>query len=229
MHAAALPLPRTASPTRAAGVAIATATVVSTVFVALDHGGGGSTPAEILAGIARLATLKAWVHGVAMASVCAYAFGHAVLARRLGLQRGVVLGGLATYLFGCMAMLLATLLDGFVTPHVALDAATATATRVAFAFDLVHYINLILNDLAKLGWVLQAVGTLAWSLVLLSRGGFARAVGGIGLVSSALVLALLATSATSMSMASLLAVLVAQLLWNLAVGVLLWRGCEPID
>ena len=61
MHAASLPLPRTAPATRSAGLAIATATVVSTVFVALDHGGGGTTPAEILAGIARLAALKAWV------------------------------------------------------------------------------------------------------------------------------------------------------------------------
>jgi len=118
------------------------------------------------------------------------------------------------------------LFDGFVTPHVAIDAGTAVATRVAFAFDLVHYLGVILNDLAKLGWVLQAVGTLAWSLVLLQRAGASRAVGGIGLLSSALVLALLATSATSMSMASLLAVLCAQLLWNLAVGGLLWRGVE---
>ena len=30
--------------TRVAGIAIATAAVVSTIFVALDRGGGGSTP-----------------------------------------------------------------------------------------------------------------------------------------------------------------------------------------
>lgn len=226
MHAASLPLPPPRAITRSAGAAVAAATLLSTIFVALDRSGGGSTPADILAGIARLATLKAWVHGVAMASVCAYAYGHAVLARRLGLQRGVVLGGLAAYLFGCMAMLLATLLDGFVTPHVAIDAATANATRAAFAFDLVHYLGVILNDLAKLGWILQAAGTLAWSLVLLQRGGRARAAGGVGLLSSALVLALLATAATRMSMASLLGVLCAQLLWNLAAAILLWRGLD---
>lgn len=229
MHAATLPLPRPRATTRPAGVAIAAATVLSTVFVALDRSGGGSTPAEILAGIARLAALKAGVHGVAMASVCAYAYGHAVLARRLGLQRGVVLGGLAMYLFGCMAMLLATLLDGFVTPHVAIDAAGAAAARAAFAFDLVHYLGVILNDLAKLGWILQAAATLAWSLVLLQRPGSARVVGGVGLLSSALVLALLATAATRMSMASLLGVLCAQLLWNLAAAMMLWRGIEGDD
>jgi hypothetical protein len=226
LHADTLALRPSPSSTRSAGIAIAAATLVSTIFVALDRSGGGTTPATILAGIARLAGLKALVHGVAMASVCAYAYGHATLAQRLGLQRGVVLAGLATYLFGCMAMLLATLLDGFVTPHVAIDAGAAVATRAAFAFDLVHYLNLILNDLAKLGWVLQGVGTLAWAIVLLQRRGAARVVGGVGLMSSGLVLALLALSATSMSMASLLAVLCAQLLWNLAAGVLLWRGLD---
>lgn len=230
MHAASLPLPsHRAVATRPAGVAIAAATVLSTLFVALDRSGGGSTPSEILAGIARLAALKAWVHGVAMASVCAYAYGHAVLARRLGLQRGGVLAGLAMYLFGCMAMLLATLLDGFVTPHVAVDAAGAGAARVAFAFDFVHYVGVVLNDLAKLGWILQAAGTLAWSLALLQRRGGARVAGALGLLSSALVLALLATAATRMSMASLLGVLCAQLLWNLAAAAWLWRGPEGED
>lgn len=224
MHAGTLALPRASSSTRSAGAAIAAATLLSTLFVALDRSGGGTTPAAILAGIAQLAGLKAWVHGVAMASVCAYAYGHATLAQRLGLQRGAVLAGLAAYLFGCMAMLLATLLDGFVTPHVALDAGTAIAPRVAFALDLVHYLGVILNDLAKLSWVLQAVGTLAWSTVLLRRGAAGWWVGAVGVLSSGLVLALLALSDMRMSMASLLAVLFAQLLWNLAAAALLWRG-----
>ena len=85
---------------------------------------------------------------------------------------------------------------------------------------------MILNDLAKLGWVLQAVGILAWAIVLLRRCGGARAVGVVGLLSSALVVALLAAADARMSMASLLAVLCAQLLWNLAVAVLLWRGID---
>ena len=205
---------------RAAGFAIAAATVLSTIFVALDRSGGGTTPAQILSGIAALATLKAVVHGVAIASVCAYGFGHASLARRLGLQRAPVLAGLVGYMFGCVAMVGATLVDGFVIPHVAVDA-LARPDRIGFAYDLAHYLGLVVNDLAKLGWILQALGALAWSLALLRTAGLARGVGAVGVVSGVLVCALVATSATSMSMTALLGVLLAQLLWNVAAALLL--------
>jgi len=209
-------------PDRSAGVAIATATIVSTLFVALDRSGGGTTPAKVLAGIAGLAWLKALVHGVAIASVCAYGFGYASLARRLGMHRPLVLAGLVVYLIGCVAMVGATIIDGFVIPHVALDA-SAAPDRIRFAYDLVHYLGVVLNDLAKLGWILQAIGALAWSCVLLRTAGFERAIGLLGLLSSALVCAVVLGSATSMSMAALLGVLIAQLLWNLAAAVLLLR------
>src|SRR6478735_1479771 len=158
--------------TRAAGIAIAAATIVSTLFVALDHGGGGRDALEILQGIARLQALKEVVHGVAIASVCAYAFGYAVVARRLGPARPLVLAGLVVYLIGCVAMIGATILDGFVTPHIAMDAITGSPEKIDFAYKLIHFIGIVLNDLAKLGWVLQAVGTLAWSLALMRDGGF---------------------------------------------------------
>ena len=210
--------------TRSAGIAIAAATVVSTVFVALDHGGGGRNALEILQGIARLQVLKEVVHGVAIASVCGYAFGYATLARRLGLARPLVLAGLAAYLFGCVAMIGATILDGFVTPHIAVDAIAGPLGRIEFAYALIHFIGVVLNDLAKLGWVLQAVGTLAWSFALLRERGFSRTIGVTGLLSSGLVIALIGGSAINMSMTALLSVLVAQLVWNLAAAAWLVRA-----
>lgn len=212
-------------PTRAAGVAIAAATTLSTLFVALDRSAGGHTPLEILQGIAGLLVLKETVHGVAIASVCAYAFGYAALARRLGLHRPLVLAGLVVYLIGCMAMIGATILDGFVTPHIAIDAIGAAPERVAFAYDLAHYLGVVLNDLAKLGWLLQAAGAAAWSIALRRENGGNRVIAVVGLLSSTLVCAVVVGSATNMSMTSLLAVLFAQLIWNIAAAVLLIR--EP--
>jgi hypothetical protein len=225
MHPAAAIATPELTRTRAAGVAIAAATVISTIFVALDRSGGGSNPQEILQGIANLLLLKEVVHGVAIASVCAYAFGYTVLARRLGLHRPLVLAGLVAYLIGCVAMVGATILDGFVTPHIAIDAIGASPERLAFAYNLVHYVGVVLNDLAKLGWVLQAVGTIAWSLLLVREIGLVRVAGAVGLLSSALVVAAVVGSATNMSMASLLGVLLAQLLWNIGAAVVLMR--EP--
>lgn len=216
--------------TRSAGVAIATATIVSTIFVALDRSGGGSNPLQILQGIAGLTLLKEAVHGVAIASVCAYGFGYVSLSRRLGLTRPLVLAGLVAYLIGCVAMVAATLLDGFVTPHIAGDAIRAMdPARVQFAYDLVHYIGVVLNDAAKLGWILQAVGAAAWSVVLFGERGAARVVGVLGVLSSALVCVLVAVAAVNMSMTSLLGVLLAQLVWNLASAVFLFRrSIEPV-
>ncbi len=223
-HDAAIPTDPSMQRTRSAGIAIATAAIVSTIFVALDRSGGGSNPLEILQGIARLQGLKELVHAVAIASVCAFAFGYATLARRLGLHRPWVLAGLTTYLLGCIAMIGATITDGFVIPHIAADAITASPERVAFAFNLIRYASVALNDMAKLGWLLQAAGTLAWSMALVQERGFNRAAGVVGVLSSLLVIALIAESATYMTMTSLLSVLLAQLVWNFAAAALLMRN-----
>lgn len=103
------------------------------------------------------------------------------------------------------------------------DATSAAPERIAFAYNLVHYLGVVLNDLAKLGWLLQAVGALAWSMALIREGGFDRKMGGIGLLSSLLVSSVVLGSAANMSMTSLLGVLLAQLIWNIAATVVLIR------
>jgi hypothetical protein len=225
LQVAATPSTQVLHRTRSAGIAIAAATIVSTIFVALDRSGGGSNPREILQGIADLVVLKEVVHGVAIASVCGYAFGYTTLARRLGLHRPLVLAGLVAYLFGCVAMIGATILDGFVTPHIAIDVIGASPQWVTSAYQQIHYLGVILNDLAKLGWILQAVGAVAWSIALMRENGFNRAIGVIGILSSSLVCVAILGSATNMSMSSLLGVLFAQLIWNIAAAVVLIR--EP--
>lgn len=216
-----------AAGTRSAGVAVAIATVVSTVAVALDQGGGGSNTLEILQGIAQLQAQKALVHGVAMASVCAYAFGYASLARRLGLQLPLVLAGLVAYLMGCMAMVGATIMDGFITPHIAADAIMGSPERIRIGYELVHYVGLALTDLAKFGWVLQAIGSLAWAMALLAQRGLGRAVGVVGVLSAAMVCAAVLASPANMSMAAILGVLLAQLIWNIAAAIYMIRPRKP--
>ena len=137
--------------------------------------------------------------------------------------------GLSTYLIGIVAMIGATILDGFVTPHIATGCNHRHRSRRSKLRlrILIYYIGVVLNDLAKLGWVLQAVGTLAWSVAMLHERGFNRAIGVLGLLSSALVVALIAASPTNMTMTSLLSVLFAQLIWNLAAAALLMRDPAP--
>jgi hypothetical protein len=209
------------APARGPALAIAAAAVVSTIFVALDRGATGRTPAEILAALAGLLQLKEWVHGVAIAATCAYAFGFSALAARLGMRRPLVLAGLVAYLAGCGALIGATVFDGFVTPHVASDGAVAQPERLAFAYNLVHYLGAVVNDLAKLGWVLQAAGALGLAAALWQG---ARRIALLGVVSGVLILAVIVTAPVFMGMGAILAVLLAQMVWNLAAAVHLWRG-----
>jgi hypothetical protein len=194
---------------------------VSTVFVALDESGGGAGQLQILQSIARLQLLKAVVHGVAIASLCGYAFGYAALARQLSLRRWPVLAGLACYLIGCIALVGATVVDGFVIPHIAADAIVGSPMRVQVGYELVHYAGLALTDAAKIGWLLQAVGSLAWAGVLLGQAGRMRIAGGIGAAANLLVGAAVLGAGANMTMTAILSVLIAQLAWNLAAAWLL--------
>lgn len=200
---------------RVAGIAIALATLLSTVFVALDESGGGQGQREILNNIAQLQWLKAVVHGVAIASLCAYGFGFAMLARRLSLNRPAVLAGLACYLMGCVALVGATIVDGFVIPHLAADAVMGSAIRLQVGYEFVHAAGIALTDAARVGWVLQAVGALGWAGTLLAEGGLGRLVGALGGLANLAVVAAVVAAGSSMTLPAILTVMLAQLVWNL--------------
>jgi len=220
--AAHLPMPGT----RTAGVAIAAATILSIIFVALDDGATGTTPTEIMQSMLQIKTMKQIVHGVAITSVLAYAFGYATLANKLNLKRPLVLAGLTTYLIGCVAMIGATMLDGFISNDVAARFVIKPPADLQFGFNMIRFMGIALTDLAKLGWVLQAGAAMAWSAVLIEQRGLHRAVGFIGLLSGALVMAGVFTSDINMGMVAILGILLAQAIWNLAAATLLIRNKE---
>jgi hypothetical protein len=172
-----------------------------------------------------MSTMKQVVHGVAIASVLAYAFGYASLAQRLGLRRPLVLAGLSTYLIGCVAMIAATVLDGFVTGDAASTFALAsTPEGVKQGYNMIVFMGVVLTDLARVGWVIQAVAAVAWSLVLLDGRGRQRGVGVVGLLSGLLVVVAVFVAGANMDMTAILSVLLAQAAWNLAAATWLARN-----
>ena len=210
---------------RAAGLAIAAGTIFSTIAVALDGPASGDSPRAFLMSMIAIGGTKAAVHLVAMAAVLAYAFGFTTLARKLDLQRPLVLAGLSAYLFGCMAMLGATLIDGFISSDVAAAFANAPSPEsIKQGYNLVMYGDIVLNDLARLAWVLQALATIAWAPALLAGAGWQRATGVVGLLSGGLVLAAVVEAGAMMTMQALLSIILAQAVWNLAAAVLLVRA-----
>lgn len=209
--------------TRAAGLAIAAATILSTIFVALDQGASGNSPQAILHSMIAMRGMKQLVHGVAIASVLAYAFGYASLAQRLDLRRPLVLAGLSTYLIGCVAMIAATVLDGFVSGDVAAQFAGASPEGVKQGYNLIVFLGVALTDMARVGWVMQALAAIAWSVTMLGGQGWQRGAGGVGLVSGLLVTAAVFVSGANMDMTAILSILLAQAVWNLAAASWLVR------
>ena len=210
--------------TRAAGIAIAAATILSTIFVALDQGASGDTPLALLRSMVAMQAMKQLVHGVAIASVLAYAFGYASLAQRLGLRRPLVLAGLSAYLIGCVAMVAATVLDGFVTGDAAaLFSAASSPDGVKQGYNMIMFMGVVLTDLARVGWVIQAVAAVGWSLVMLGGRGWQFGVGLVGLLSGLLVVVAVFVAGANMDMAAILSILLAQAVWNLAAAAWLVR------
>ncbi|MES2047006.1 MAG: hypothetical protein V4447_01290 [Pseudomonadota bacterium] len=222
-HASTTSTSRGQTNTLIAGFAIACATLLSILFVALDEGASGATPLAIMQSMLKMRDMKALVHGVAIASVLAYAFGYASLAARLDLRRPLVLAGLTTYLIGCVAMIGATILDGFISTDVAAQFVKASPEGIKLGYNLIVFLGVAITDLAKLGWVLQACAALAWAIVLIAERGLYRTVGLIGLLSGGLVLTAVLASGANMSLTAILSILLAQAIWNLAAATLLIR------
>lgn len=209
--------------TRAAGIAIAAAAILSIVFVAFDQNATGDSPLAVLESITKIRLVHQAVHAGAIACLLALAFGFTSLAWRLGLRRPLVLAGLVAFQIGCMAMVGATLLDGFITPDVAGAFAKASPESVKTGYNLVVFIGVALTDLARLAWVFQAAGAAAWSWVLFRDRGFNRKIGSTGLISAMVVAVAASTSGPSISLPAILGILLAQLVWYLAASRYLLR------
>jgi len=207
---------------RSAGIAIAMATLLSTLFVALDQSPSGDTPLAIMQSLIGMRMMKALVHSVAIASVAAYAYGFSQMAIRLGFGRQRVLAGATTYLLGCFAMVVATTFDGFISSDVAEMFVKASPEGVKQGFNLIIAYGATVGEFAKIGWVLQSVAALSWASVLVGERGLSRIIGVCGLISSAIVIGAVVLPA-QITMPVLLGILISQAIWHLAAATWLIR------
>jgi len=212
--------------TRAAGVLMLAAAVVSTVFVALDPVVTAATPRAILEGIVANGPMHRTVHAVELACVLSLAFGFTSLAARTGLRRPAVLGACIAYGVGCLAMVGAAITDGFITGDVAAYYLQA-GRSVDTGREMIHLCYVVVQDLAATSWFFQAAGVLAMALALLRERGLQRIVGAFGLATGALPpIAIVATWPT-MDTAVVVGILSAQMVWNAAAATLLLRRAAP--
>jgi hypothetical protein len=210
---------------RVAGAALIAASILSVVALGFDPEISGHDSREILQGIIAATKIHQAVHIAEMLSLGGFAFGFISLAQELGLRRVPVLAGLVAYLAGCLAMLGATVLDGFVTPDIAAGFIHRSPAEIDLGLSLVRFTDILLQNLADLSFVLLAAGTLLWSLALIAGRVPHRVTGAIGLVSG-IVPIILVVLHLDQDPTSLIMVLIAQSAWNIAAAILLLRR-EP--
>lgn len=211
----------------AAGLAIAISAIASIAAVAMDSAVSGKDMLSIMQGIISVQQPHMIVHLVAMACVLGLTFGYVVFSRRLGLHRTPVMVGLIAYCFGSVLMLVATVIDGFVST----DTAAMFVNRAPDVLKIGYWImltleNVVLTDVAKIAWVFQSVAVLSWAIALLPEGGMRRAVGLIGLATGAAPAIAVFVVGSNMSAVVVVGILLLQAIWNLTAASLLlfWKA-----
>jgi len=208
--------------TRTAGVAIALSAIASIVFVALDQGARGKDALSIMQSMVATQPMHQFVHVVAMTCLAGFMYGYTVLSQRLGLNRAPVVIGLTSYGLGTVLMVLAAVIDGFVSTDAAAMFINGAPGGIETGFQIINTLSgVLLPDLARVAWVFQSVAAIAWSVALLRDRGMRRTAGSIGLVAGALPAIIVSIVGTHMTDTIVVGILLAQAIWNLAAATVL--------
>lgn len=146
----------------------------ATVAGILHHPTGhGATGEELAASLVQAGPMLRLVHGAMIALLLAMSYGVTAHARRLGLDRDLVLLGLITFIAGILVMMPAPLLDGFVIPDFAARAERSADVMAAFPAVSLFAMDMLLA-FAKASSVLISFGIALLSLAMMRDRGAMR-------------------------------------------------------
>lgn len=208
-----------------AGIVLVAAPLLTVFAMAHHPTAGGESTAERLASMVRLGALASWVHGILIALVLAIFLGLLAFAARLGWSFPVRAGAIV-YGLGVVCMVGAALVSGFIVPGLAeryVDASRAAMEAAMPAFHLSHEAN---QALAKVGTVAMSAGIFLWSLVLVNRPGWLRALGLFGLLVGSFPVLGLLLGRLELDVHGMFLVVLGQALWQVAAGAWMLRRDE---
>ena len=180
--------------------------------------------AAVLAQLQALAAVSAWVHGVLIALMLTVFFALTEFACQRGITRPAIRAGLIAYAAGVVAMMGAALVDGFVTPRVAMLGAGLRAADLSITAQLLNLCVLFNQALARLGAIALSAAIIAWSLDLVPRAGLERALGVAGMAIGLGGVAALLAGVLQLDVHGMTLVLVLQGAWMIGLGVLLLKA-----
>jgi hypothetical protein len=210
-----------AQTTRATGIVLIIATLLS--VVAMAHHPAVTAPdiTQAIQQLRELADLSTWVHGILIALMLVIYWCLTEFSLRRGVERPLVRAGLVFYGAGVMAMIGAAAISGFITARIPDLAPQVSDPDLHVAAQLINLCGLLNRTLANIGAVAMSAGILAWSIGLLHSAGWPRLVGGLGVLVGLAPALMLIFGGLHLNVHGMMMVVMVQGLWGVGIGVLM--------
>jgi hypothetical protein len=218
--------PPLASTRRRAAIAIACTTALA--LVALFHHPVVSRTVPVQESIAQIASVQmadGLVHGALIVMLALLAAGFAVFGALLGSGRTPVIAAMAAYACGCVLVVGAMLLDGFVVPQLARQFMASPQGDIELLHIVLRVIGTVIQVLTKAGLLSMCAALLMWSYALLSASAlpWSRWCASVGLLAGVLPALIILLVEMRLTPASLMAIFGVHAAWNFSVAAMLLR------
>jgi hypothetical protein len=199
------------------------AAVVMITFMAHHPVASAGDTEHLISELNYHALASAIIHSMLIGTLGLLLLGFTGLADQLGWNRLSVRGGLIALSIGCVAMTAAALSDGFIIPAFAASYVDTSATDPAAFRSMSCVLFPALAASARLGVFSLSLAAVLWSVALVARANASLAIGAFGLIAGALPIILLLTGHLHIDFHGMLAFVVSQAAWYLAIGIQLIR------
>jgi hypothetical protein len=207
--------------------AFALCALATLALLASHPTGSARTLADVLREEAQSVWINGVVHGGFIITLAALMVCFKLLSRRLGSRRLSVAIALTAFSIGSGLLIASMILDGIVTPALAVRFADAgSADNLTMARTLFILCGTVISFLMPIGMLFQSTAIVCWSAAIVKGPGVRRGVGASGLAAGVtLIIGLLAVP-PALKPHLLLAGIALQAMWYLALAALLTSGAS---
>ncbi len=219
-----VPLPQLRLNAPVYGIILTITTLLALILVAHHPVADMHDKGQGLQNLVAIGSADRWIHGALIAIVLMWAVGFSGFAWRLGIEHPAVMAGWLGYVMGCVFVILAGLIDGFIVPDLAVRLVDPTAHPAAY--DLLALCGVANQALTKLGLVFMAVGIIMWGHALMHHRGLARLIALMAMLTGGISAAFILISPARIDVQTLFWFLVGQVVWNLSIAMWMVRGMK---
>jgi hypothetical protein len=223
----------TSSQRRGLSAAFFVCALANLALLANHPQGGPGSFAELIKDEAAHRVIDGIVHGGFSVTLVALIICFVFLCRSLGSTRSSVVIGLVCFCAGSSAIIASMVLDGFVTPAIAVRFAGANDLQPAKTLFIL--IGTLIGFLMPAGLLFQSVAMFSWSSAIVRGAGPRRTVGAFGLATAILLIVAIVAAPAAMLAHVVLGSIVLLSIWYVAIAALLFsrrswptnEGLEP--